>query len=806
MVARFEEPAGAARGDLYHYDLTRPPADAVRRLTETEEFETDPQYSPRGRYVSFVRGQDLYAIEVATGAERRLTTGGGGLISHGVAEFIAQEEMGRNTGYWWSPDEKHVAYTRVDESPIAEVERFEIGAEGIRAFRQRYPATGGANADVRLAILALDTGTVAWAGLGDKDFYLARVEWYPESDRLLVQRQSRDQKQLDVLSFPASGGEASHLFTERSDTWVELHDDLYFMPERREILWASQRSGHNHLYLYDYGGVLKGAVTAGDWDVIGEWNAAAVRGIDERRGKVFFMSTLKTPLERQLYVADLDDGPKAEPLALTRQDGWHNVTMSRDARRFLLGYSDPVQPPQVSLHDAAGKRLAWLVENRLDAGHPYAPYLDRHVPPEFGTLPAAGRHAAPLAALQACGLRARQALSRGPVRIWRATVQTVQRRWGERRGSQTAQLFTQRGYVVFALDNRGSGGRGQKFTEALYRRLGGVEVEDQLRGIAWLKSQPFVDPSRVGVYGWSYGGYMTLMLLSQSPGTFKAGVAGAPVTDYALYDTHYTERYLGTPQENPEGYRESNVLTHAGALRDRLLVMHGMADDNVLFTNTTLLIPALVASRPTLRARPLPRQPACRAVLPRNRHPRLEDDPGFLRPKSIAQSTPDGAAVGAGLLQLLQASRIGIPAREHGPADHLAQPLEQALRQRAVIRRNHEEVRALCHRLHCALGVFAVHADEKSAAAIDVQVLPQPAQHDAVATRKGGGAHGIGIGTDDEHAMAGAARHGNRFRIERLRRRPRSGPREVSAPHSLSARESPRRASRSARDGEAEGP
>jgi dipeptidyl-peptidase-4 len=186
------------------------------------------------------------------------------------------------------------------------------------------------------------------------------------------------------------------------------------------------------------------------------------------------------------------------------------------------------------------------------------------------------------------------------------TVQTVQRRWGERRGNQTAQLFTQRGYVVFALDNRGSGGRGKKFTEALFHRLGGVEVEDQLAGVAWLKARPYVDPARVGVYGWSYGGYMTLMLLGQSPGTFKSGVAGAPVTDYRLYDTHYTERYMGTPQENPEGYRLSNALTWAGAIRDRLMIIHGMADDNVLFTNTTLLIPVLVASGQPFELVPYP--------------------------------------------------------------------------------------------------------------------------------------------------------------------------------------------------------
>jgi len=593
-------------GDLYYYELAKPAAGAVRRLTQTEAFETDPQFSPRGRYVSFIRDQDIYAVEVATGAERRLTTGGGGLISHGVAEFIAQEEMNRDTGYWWSPDEKHLAYARVDESPVAEVERFEIDATAVRVLKERYPATGHANARVTLAILALDTGEVAWCDLGSKDYYLARAEWYPESNRLLVQRQARDQKRLDVLSYPVTGGEARQMFSERSDTWVELHDDLYFLPERQEILWASQRSGHNHLYLYDYGGVLKGPVTAGDWDVLGEWQAPAVRGIDERRGKVYFMATLKTPLERQLYVADLADGTKRAPVALTSGDGWHNVTMSADARRFLDGYSDPAQPPQVSLHDIAGERLAWLVENRLDANHPYAPYLDRHVLPEYGTIPAADGTPLYYQLYKPAGYVAGKRYPAVLVVYGGPTVQTVQRRWGERRGNQTAQLFTQRGYVVFAVDNRGSGGRGQKFTEALYHRLGGVEVEDQLKGVAWLKTQPFVDPARVGVYGWSYGGYMTLMLLGQSPGTFKAGVAGAPVTDYRLYDTHYTERYLGTPDENPEGYRLSNVLTYAGAIRDRLMIIHGMADDNVLFTNTTLLIPALVASRQPFEVVPYP--------------------------------------------------------------------------------------------------------------------------------------------------------------------------------------------------------
>jgi dipeptidyl-peptidase-4 len=593
-------------GDLYHYDLAKPAGEAVRRLTATEAYETDAQYSPKGRYVSFIRDQDLYAVEVATGAERRLTTGGGGLISQGVAEFIAQEEMNRDTGYWWSPDERHIAFTRVDESPVAELERFEVHADGFRVVRQRYPAAGAANADVQLGILDLESGAVAWADLGRTDHYLARVNWFPESDQLLVQRQSRNQKRLDLLSVPVSGGSGRLLFSEMSDTWVDLQDDLYFLPRRRELLWASERTGHNHLYRYGYDGKLKGAVTAGDWDVLGESQAPAVRGIDEKRGRVYFMATIKTPLERQLYVTSLDSGRPHEPRPLTSQDGWNNVTMSQDAERFLLNYSDPMQPPQLSLHDSAGRRLAWLVENRLDAQHPYAPFLDRHVAPEFGTLPAADGTPLYWQLYKPAGFEPGRRYPAILLVYGGPGVQNVMRRWGERRGSQSAQLFTQRGYVVFTLDNRGAAGRGQAFATPIYRRMGGVEVEDQLKGIEWLKQQPYVDPARVGVFGWSYGGYMTLMLMMQSPGTFAAGVAGAPVTDWRLYDTHYTERYLGMPDENAEGYRQSNALTYAGALRDRLLVMHGMADDNVLFTHTTLLIKELVATGRPFEVMPYP--------------------------------------------------------------------------------------------------------------------------------------------------------------------------------------------------------
>jgi dipeptidyl-peptidase-4 len=259
----------------------------VRRLTTTESYETDAQYSPRGRYVSFIRDQDLYAVEVASGVERRLTSGGGGLIGHGVAEFIAQEEMNRNTGYWWSPDERHVAFTRVDESPVAEIERVEVHADGFKVHHQRYPVAGAANADVRLAILALETGAITWLDLGHEDSYLARVHWFPEGDRLLIQRQSRDQKRLDLLAYPAAEAAADCCFPRPAPPGSSFHDDLHFMPRRQELLWHRKEAAT----ITCTATTMRTADRRRDSGRLGRRRRVAgaqVRGIDEKRGPRLF--------------------------------------------------------------------------------------------------------------------------------------------------------------------------------------------------------------------------------------------------------------------------------------------------------------------------------------------------------------------------------------------------------------------------------------------------------------------------------------------------------------------------------------
>ena len=591
-------------GDLYYYDLRARPEAATRRLTDTTAFETDAKFSPRGRYVSFIRDQDLYVLELATGRERALTTDGDGPVSNGVAEFIAQEEMDRHTGYWWSPDERHVAVTRVDESRVPEVERFEVHATEVKVYRQRYPAAGTANALVSLAVVDTETGARQPIDLGpDTDIYLARVDWFPEGDRLLVQRQSRDQRTLELLACPAAGGEPRRLLRETSDTWVDLHDDLRFVEGHRQFVWSSQRTGHKHLYLYDYDGQLVRPLTAGEWDA---WALPEGRGVDADRGLVYFTASERSALERHLYVARLDTATPSQPRRLTVDgNGWNRVWMSQDAKSYLRSYSDPDQPTRWSLHDVSGRRLAWLVENRLDPGHPYAPYLDRHVTPQYGQLRAADGTVLDWVMRRPAVLE--------PGRRYPAIVtvyggpgaQTVRRAF-DGPSSFITQLLVQRGYVVFSLDNRGSGQRGHRFESALHGQLGRVEVEDQLRGVEFLKSLQFVDPARIGVFGWSYGGYMTLMLMTKGNGAFRAGVTGAPVTDWRLYDTHYTERYLGKPNDRAAAYEASSVFPWLDGLRGSLLVMHGMADDNVLFTNSTSLFTALVDKGIPFDAMPYP--------------------------------------------------------------------------------------------------------------------------------------------------------------------------------------------------------
>ncbi|WP_419825085.1 DPP IV N-terminal domain-containing protein [Sphingomonas sp.] len=562
-------------GDLYLATLDG----AVRRLTDTPESELDAKVSDGGRYVSFVAGQNLHAIDLASGADRALTTDGKGSVTCGTAEFVAQEELDRRTGHWWAPDDGRVAVECYDEAPMKEITRASIGATGTTTYTQRYPLAGTPNVLVSLWVVAPEGGRRVKVDLGpDPDIYLARVDWAQDGRTLYVQRLSRDQKRLDMLRVDPATGASSVLFSETSPTWVDLSESFRALKDG-SLIWVSQRDGYRHLYRWK----------AGAWTQLtrGPWMVGNVIGVDEKAHRLTFTANKATPVENHVYAVDY--ARPAEPRQLTEGGYWNEAAADKDGRRLLVQRSSPDQPPQVYFADADGKRLGWIERNALDASHPYAPYLAGQLPTAFGTLKATDG--------STLHYRVTRPATPGPhpafVEVYGGPAgQTVRRAWAGR-GGLFEQYLARKGWVVFSLDGRGTPHRGTAFESQIYEKNGTVEVEDQLTGLAWLKAQPDVDPKKVALFGWSNGGYMTLRMLEKAPGAYAAGVAVAPVTRWELYDTAYTERYMGDPRRVPDAYKASDLIDEAGAVRDPLLVMHGMADDNVFFDNTVELVSAM---------------------------------------------------------------------------------------------------------------------------------------------------------------------------------------------------------------------
>lgn len=561
-------------GDVYYWRVGDKEA---KKVVSTPEFETDVKFSPKGNFISYIREQNLYILDLKKLVEFPITKDGGGVIKYGMAEFVAQEEMDRMTGYWWAGDESKIAYTKVDESPVDEVTRSEIYAEEIKLIKQRYPFAGSHNAHVELAIHELKTGETKWVFLGeDKDFYLPRVDWTEDHNTLSYQWQSRDQKslQLRMVEWPLM--KQFTVLNESSKTWLNLHSDLRFLKNKDQFLWASEKDGFKHLYLHRMNGLPIRQLTKGEW-VVDE-----LKQVDEKKGLVYFTGRKDTPTESHLYVVPLKGG---EVRRVSQRSGFHDVTFPKKGDSYVDKFSSAKSPPQVSLHNSKGERVTWLEENKVDEKHPLYPYLSDWIQPEFGRIKTPDK--------TILHYRLYKPKDFNPDKKYPVIVylyggpgaQRVTNAWGK----HFSQFMAQQGYAVFTLDNRGSHNRGKAFEEPIYHAMGGVEVQDQTEGVKFLRTLDWVDAERVGVHGSSYGGYMSLMTMFKQPEYFKAGVAGAPVTDWTLYDTHYTERYLGNPKEVPEVYKNSSVFAYARDLKGPLMIYHGMADDNVLFKNSTKL-------------------------------------------------------------------------------------------------------------------------------------------------------------------------------------------------------------------------
>ena len=586
-------------GDLY---LARLSGEVVR-LTDTEESELNPALSKTGEYVSFVRDRRLWVGGVGGEASPVTPAETSETVRWGEAEFVAQEEMGRLTGYWWSPDDRRIAVERFDESEVGVVTRAAIGATGTRVFDQRYPVAGSPNAKVELFVMDPDGQNRIEVDLrGNQspehydaenadDFYLARVDWAPDGSALYVQRQNRQQTWMDVLKVdPATGASEIVLQEEASQAhggegyWINLSDN-YRILDNGDLLWWSERDGYGHLYRYrgDEGWRSYQQLTSGNFVV------TDLIGVNEAEGRLFYLATSEEdPLEQHVYSLDFETGMPSAPRRLTEQGFTHSATMDAKGQTLLISRSSDNSPPQSYIADQQGTRLAWVEENALDADHPYAPYLASHRPVEYGTI--AAEDGTPL--YWEMVTPELEPGKRYPVYFYHyggPGPQTVNRGWD----GALRQAIVDKGYIWFALDNRGSANRGVAFEQPIYRAMGTVEVRDQKAGAEYLKTLPFVDPAKIAIDGWSYGGYMTLKQLETDPGLYAAGISGAPVTNWELYDTHYTERYMGTPQADTEAYETASAIPNAADISDPLLIIHGMADDNVVFENATAVIAAM---------------------------------------------------------------------------------------------------------------------------------------------------------------------------------------------------------------------
>ena len=557
---------------------------SVRRLTETAADEIDAKVSPKGRYVSFVRDQNLFVLNLETGAEQAITTDGKDLITWATAEFIAQEELDRDTGYWWSPDEKYIALQRTDESTVDVIPRLDIAGGGASVVEQRYPRAGRPNAVVELFIQDVTTGNRVQVDLGEnKDIYLGRVNWAVDGSVAYVQRLSRDQKTLDLLSVDPATGQSRVIASQTSNAWVPLTHNFKALKDGN-FIWSSEETGWQHLYLYNKDGRRLRAITRGEYPV------KALNGVNQETGEVFFTASMRDgkelPIEQQLFKASLRR--TVNPTEVTSRGGWWSASVNGTGTAYVGNYSDLNTPPQSALYTMDGQRVRWIEENKLEAGHPFWPFAERQQKPEFGTLESDGHTLV---------WQMTTPPNFDPSKTYPVIMQVyggpsgggVKRAWQP----ATTQLLTEAGYIVFRLDNRGEGDRSAAFKQALYLKMGQPEIEDQVLGANYLRTLPYVDANRIAMMGWSYGGFMSLMALTEPKMGLASAIAGAPPTEWGLYDTAYTERYMSTPQGNVDGYAASDVNNRLDNLTGRLLLMHGMADDNVIFENTTRVLNAL---------------------------------------------------------------------------------------------------------------------------------------------------------------------------------------------------------------------
>jgi dipeptidyl-peptidase-4 len=554
--------------DLYFYDFS---ADRAARLTSAAGAEEEATFSPNGRLVAFVRGNNLYTVDVAGRQEHALTNDGASYLLNGKLDWLYQEEIygrGRFRGYWWSPDSTRIAFLQLDERPVPEY----TVADDI-PYRQNvevtdYPKAGDANPLVKLGVVALAPGgTLTWVDGPDyapADILIVDVDWAPNSRGVVYQVQDREQTWLDLNVAEPASGRSRRLFRETTKAWVNANGSPTWLKDG-SFLWFSERSGFKHLYHYRADGTLVRQVTGGRWEI------RSLYGVDEARGAVYFDAGARRHIDTDIFRIGLN-GEGMTRVSTT--EGTHRAIFNPSYSQYIDVWSDATTPTQVRLHRADGTELRVIDANPVASLPQYE--LSK---PEFVEVKARDGFVMDAMLIKPPGFNPARRYPVYQLTYAGPTSAYVRNQWG---GTTYMyhQLLAQHGVIVWVLDNRSAGGKGAEAQWPIYGKLGELELQDLEDGIGWLKQQPYVDASRIALHGWSYGGFMTAYALTHST-SWASGIAGAPVTDWRNYDTVYTERYMKTPRANPGGYRDTAPRFSAAKLHGTMLLIHGGIDDNV---------------------------------------------------------------------------------------------------------------------------------------------------------------------------------------------------------------------------------
>src|SRR3989442_481184 len=568
------------KGTYYVWDFATQRLVPVSAKTGYQQFA---KFSPDGRAVAFVRGNNIYVTDLASGSESALTADGNDNVINGTSDWVYEEELDLRDAFRWSPDGRRVAFWRLDQTAIRPFSLVTAAPLSPDPLPVRYPKAGTPNSEVRIGIAAVETRRTAWVDLGsEKDIYVAAMDFAGSGNEIWLSRLNRHQNRLDLLLADATSGASRTIMADSDAAWVDAHEPRC-IAGGKQFLFESERDGYQQVYLFDRAGALVRRVTRGGWDVL------QVLGVDEKKQVLYFTGAIDGPLGRPLLSIGLDGKSLKR---LSAEPGSHGIEFAPTLQLYVDTYSRAGVPPVQTLRRADGKVVRTLADNASLTAKVAGLGLLR---PEFLTIKTADGVELNAWIIKPKGF---DPSHRYPLLM---TVyggpgsQTVTDGWG---GASYLwnEMLAQDGYLIASVDNRGTGARGARFKKQTYLHLGRYESADQIAAARWFATQPYVDPDRIGIWGWSYGGYMSSLSMFRGAGVFKAALAVAPVTDWRLYDTIYTERYMRTPLENPTGYAEGAPLAYADSLKGHFLLVHGTGDDNVHFQNSIRLVERLEAA------------------------------------------------------------------------------------------------------------------------------------------------------------------------------------------------------------------